>query len=130
MPVRVTDRREIEVLVARAHFEANARGAVVLHEQLAVAENAMDEIAGRAVEDDDVDGQAELSLEVGRDVEMEIVERLRWDLEQEGDIDVARGVRGPSRLASEEVGGNETLDPCEARDDEILSHTVSIANGP
>jgi len=78
----VTDGREIEVVVARAHLEANARGSVALDEQLAVTEDPMDEIARSSVEDDDVDGQAELSLHVGRDVEVELVEGLRCFLEQ------------------------------------------------
>ena len=110
-----------------AHFEANARGAVVLDEQLAVAKHAVDQIAGRPVEDDDVDRHAELCRQVGRDVEVEIVERLRRVREQERNVDVARGIRGSSRLAPEEVGGNEALDPCEARDDEVLPHEGSIA---
>jgi len=83
----------------------------------------------RLVEDDYVDPQPELALQIGRDVELQVVQRLRCARQQEGDVDVARGRGGPSRLAPEEVGGDQTFDSCESRDDEVPSHLESIANG-
>ena len=120
-------RREIEVVVPRAHLEANARRAVVLDEQLTVAEDAMDKVGRRMIHDDDIDSQTERSLEIVGDVELQVVQGLRCAREEQGEVDVARGRGGPSRLAPEEVGGDETIDPRKSRGDEVPSHLETIA---
>jgi hypothetical protein len=85
----VTDRPEIEVVVARTYLETNSRGAIVLDEQLSVAEHAVDEVGGSVVEHDEVDRTSQRTREVGRDIELEVVERGWRGRQQEADVDVA-----------------------------------------
>jgi hypothetical protein len=101
---------------------------VALDEQLAVAQNPMHEVRWRAVQYDDVSGDAEVALEVAREIEQRVVERARRVLEPHRNVDVALLGCVAARAASEEVRGDQPTNLAEPGDELLAIHARIIAS--
>jgi hypothetical protein len=125
--IGISNGQEVEVVVSGADFEAYPSRPISVHEQDAVAKHTMDEIGGSPVHDDDVDGDAQRLLELGGELERQLIEALGCMLEPQSDVNVACGGRTPARATAEEICGDEAIDSRETLDQKVLKHQRSIA---
>ena len=134
--VAIEERLEVEVFVPSVDFEARASGGVTLEEERPIPQHAMHEIAGGAIQDDEIDPgrpRSETGGDPVRQVAGQPRERPWWRLfEEDRDVDVARRTRLSARLASEEPGGDDIgpipLEKAAKRGLEfVASHVVIIA---
>lgn len=110
MAVAIEVGFEVEVGVARGDLEADAGGAVAIEHEEAVAEDAVDQIGWRGVEDDEVDATAEDALEiVGEGVGLRGQRRRGPAVEEDRDVDVAVGPRRAPTFAAEQVRGHDVV---------------------
>src|SRR5437868_3745953 len=80
-----------------ASLESNTSGAVAFDEKHAVPKHPMHEIRGSAVQDDDVDTNAERAFEFAGELERILRECRRRMIEPDSNIDDARRRRTPAR---------------------------------
>ncbi len=134
--VAIEERLEVEVLVPGADFEARSCGRVSLDEECSIPQDAMHEVAGRAIQDDEIDPgrpRSQIGGDPVRQVRGQPRERPRWRLvEEDRDVDVARRTGLSTRPASEEPGRDDIgpipLEKAAKRGLEfVASHAVIIA---
>ena len=95
--------QQVEVAVARRHLETDTGRFVVLAEQNAVAQDAMDEIDGSPVQGDQLYRASHDALEVTLQVQRPTFQRLPGKLhEQHTNVDIAVRARRAAGLAAEQ----------------------------
>jgi hypothetical protein len=70
-------RLQVEVLVPGVNFEPDARRRITVGEQAAVPQRPVHQIAGSGVQHDDLDGHAQLRLNLVGQIEPQSLERPR-----------------------------------------------------
>jgi hypothetical protein len=100
---------EVERLVSRPHFEANAGRPVAIEDQPAAAQHTRPKIDRRAVENDDLYRSLQATLEIGFQIERPSVERGRRGTPvQDAEIDVTVRTGHVARDTAKKIHGPDT----------------------
>jgi hypothetical protein len=131
--VSVGAQKDVDITVVRKPGEVVTIDVKAVRQpmsELAVAQHAVDEVGGRAVEDDDLDGAAQRQLELALQAEA-LEARRRRVAEEDAQVDIAPRPGGAARLAAEEVGRHHLLAGClqqapQALDEINVGHPAPV----
>jgi hypothetical protein len=119
------DRKQVEVLPASAHLEADSLGRASVEDEQPVSEHAMDEVYRSVIENDDVEGLAEGPLELVDQAEPQPIEgRSGVAPEEDAEVDVTAVSGFVPRHAPEEVGHQ---DPSVVIGEESAQRVLDVA---
>jgi hypothetical protein len=110
MPIALQMRQQIEVFIAGPNLEADARSAIALEDQLALAQDAVDQIDRRPIQHHQIDPTSEFGTQpIGKIEVQPLQRRRRVGCEQDRKIEIACRPCPPARLAPEQIGATQIL---------------------